>query len=184
MRKRVGIIGYPLGHSVSPAMHNAAFEKLGLEWEYLPFEIKPEDLAEAIKDLRDPKTAGFNVTVPHKEAILPLLDEVTRQAEIIGVVNTVKNQAGKLIGYNTDGAGFISSLKEDAKTNPKGKKIVVLGAGGASRAVSSMLAEAGAQSIAITDIQEEKAKELCKHVFSAFNTSCPFVKANSKDLQI
>jgi shikimate dehydrogenase len=183
MHKVVGIIGYPLGHSISPAMHNAAFKKLGLDFEYVPFEVDPKDLAEAIKGLRALHIAGFNVTIPHKQTIVALLDEVTKLARIIGAVNTVQNQEGKLIGYNTDGAGFVESLKEDAKIDPHGKNVVVLGAGGASRAVSIMLSEAEAKSITVTDIQEEKAKDLSKYIDSYFETSCNFVEVNSKDLQ-
>ncbi len=183
MQKVVGLIGYPLGHSVSPAMHNAAFKKLGLDWEYSLFEVEPSDLPEALKGMRALHIAGFNATIPHKESILPLLDEVTKLARIIGAVNTVLNQEGKLIGYNTDGAGFIDSLKEDAKINPKGKRAVVLGAGGASRAVSIILAEANALSITLADIQEEKAKELSEYIDAYFEAECNFVKINSEDLQ-
>jgi shikimate dehydrogenase len=183
MHKVVGLIGYPLGHSVSPGMHNAAFKKVGLDFEYVPFEVEPKDLAEALKGLRALHIAGFNVTIPHKESIVPLLDEVTKLARIIGAVNTVLNQEGKLIGYNTDGAGFIDSLKEDAGVNPKGKKAVVLGAGGASRAVSIMLAEVGARSITLTDVLEEKAKTLSGYIGSYFEIPCDSVKANSPELQ-
>jgi shikimate dehydrogenase len=183
MQKVVGLIGYPLGHSVSPAMHNAAFKKLGLDWEYSLFEVEPKDLPEALIGMRALHIAGFNVTIPHKESIVPLLDEVTKLARVIGAVNTVLNQEGKLVGYNTDGAGFIDSLKEDAKFNPKDKKIVVLGAGGASRAVSIMLAEAGAKSITLTDIEEEKARELSEYIDSYFEMSCDCVTANSPNLQ-
>ncbi|MFH1683953.1 MAG: shikimate dehydrogenase [Candidatus Margulisiibacteriota bacterium] len=183
MKKVTGIIGYPLGHSISPAMHNAAFKKLGLDYEYVPFEVKPEDLAEALNGLRALHIAGFNATIPHKETIVPLLDDVTRVARIIGAVNTVLNQEGKLIGYNTDGAGFIDSLKEDAKTDPKGKNAVVLGAGGASRAVSIMLAEAGAKTIILSDILEDKAKDLAEYVKSYFGIEVSNVLPNSKDLQ-
>ena len=183
MRKVVGLIGYPLGHSVSPAIHNAAFKKLGLDYEYVPFEVAPEDLAESLTGMRALHMAGFNVTIPHKESIVPLIDEVTKLARIIGAVNTVLNQEGKLIGYNTDGAGFIDSLKEDAKINPLGKKTVVLGAGGASRAISIMLAEAGVTSLALSDIQEEKAKDLSEYISSHFEIACDFVEINSKDLQ-
>ncbi len=183
MHKVVGLIGYPLGHTISPAMHNAAFKKLGLDFEYVPFEVEPKDLSEALKGLRALHIAGFNVTIPHKESIVPLLDEVTKLARIIGAVNTVLNQEGKLIGYNTDGAGFIDSLKEDAKTDPHGKGVVVLGAGGASRAVSIMLAEAKAKSIILADVQEEKAKELSEYIDSSFEADCDFVGVNSKELQ-
>ena len=183
MKKVTGIIGYPLGHSVSPVMHNAAFKKLGLDYEYVPFEVNPDDLEEALKGLRALHIAGFNVTIPHKETIVPLLDDVTKVARIIGAVNTVLNQEGKLIGYNTDGAGFIDSLKEDAKTDPKGKNAVVLGAGGASRAISVMLAESGARSVILADVLDEKAQELADYIKSYFGIDAKNVSPNSKDLQ-
>jgi shikimate dehydrogenase len=183
MEKIVGLIGYPLGHSVSPAMHNAAFKKLGLDFEYVPFEVDPKDLPEALTGLRALHIAGFNITIPHKETIVPKLDEVTKLARIIGAVNTVVNQEGKLIGFNTDGAGFIESLKEDAKIDPKGKSVVILGAGGASRAVSVMLAEANAKSLTITDVQEDKTKNLAEYVGSYFDISCNFVAPDSPELQ-
>lgn len=177
MRKIVGIIGYPLGHTISPAMHNAAFKKLRLDYEYIPFEVEPADLKEALRGLRALHVAGFNVTIPHKETIVPLLDEVTKLARTIGAVNTVQNQEGKLVGYNTDGPGFIESLKEDAGFDPRGKRAVVLGAGGASRAVSTMLAELGAKSLLISDIIEEKAKSLAEYL------NCRYAKVNSATLK-
>jgi shikimate dehydrogenase len=183
MHKVVGIIGYPLGHSLSPAMHNAAFKKLGLDFEYVPFEVNPDDLPEALKGMRALHIAGFNVTIPHKETIVTLLDEVTKLARIIGAVNTVVNQEGKLIGYNTDGAGFIDSLKEDAQTDPQGKNVVLLGAGGAARAVAVILAEAKAKSLILTDIQNEKAKCLAEYVGSYFDIACNFVEPDSQELQ-
>jgi shikimate dehydrogenase len=179
MRKIVGIIGYPLGHSVSPAMHNAAFKELGLDYEYIPFEVEPADLPEALPGLRAIHVAGFNVTIPHKETIVPLLDDVTKLARAIGAVNTVVNQDGELIGYNTDGPGFIESLKEDAGFEPEGKKVVVLGAGGASRAVVTMLAELGAAEIIISDILEDKAKELAEYTGGLSQTRCSWSKPDS-----
>lgn len=177
MRKIVGIIGYPIGHSISPAMHNAAFQALKLDYEYVPFEVNLLDLKEAVTGLRALHVAGFNVTIPHKETIIPLLDEVTKLARTIGAVNTVENQEGKLVGYNTDGPGFIESLAEDAGFDPKNKEVVVLGAGGASRAVSTMLAEVGARNITIADIVEEKARNLSGYL------DCRFVKINGTDMQ-
>lgn len=184
MRRVVGIIGYPLGHSISPAMHNAAFKKLKLDWEYEPFEVNPKDLEEALKGMRALHIAGFNVTIPHKETIIPLIDEVTKNARIIGAVNTIVNQEGRLVGYNTDGAGFIESLKGDAKFDPKGKDVVLLGAGGAARAVSVMLAEAKAKSLIIADIDGEKAKSLSEYIGSYFDIKCNFVEPNSHELQL
>ncbi|MFC1571342.1 shikimate dehydrogenase [Candidatus Margulisiibacteriota bacterium] len=183
MTKKAYIIGYPIGHSLSPTMHNAAAKALGIDLEYIPKKVKPKDLAKALKELRGPDVIGFNITVPHKEAIVPLLDDLSKPAQIIGAVNTVVNENGKLIGHNTDGAGFIESLKEDAKTAPKDKNVVILGAGGASRAVSVMLAEAEVAFLTITDIQEEKAKGLIEYVSSYFQTNCNLVKPNSPELQ-
>jgi shikimate dehydrogenase len=183
MRKSVALIGYPLGHTLSPVMHNAAFQKLGLDYEYLPVEVAPKELAKALKGFRALHFAGFNVTIPHKEAVIPLLDEITPVAKVIGAVNTVVNREGRLVGYNTDGAGFIDSLKEDAKVDPKGKRVVVLGAGGASRAVSVMLAEADASEITITDIQADKAEELSKYVDEYFEVTCNCIPADGKTLQ-
>jgi len=179
MRKIVGIIGYPLGHSVSPAMHNAAFRELGLDYEYVPFEVEPADLPEALPGLRAIHVAGFNVTIPHKENIVPLLDDVTKLARTIGAVNTVVNQDGELTGYNTDGPGFIESLKEDAGFEPGGKKVVVLGAGGASRAVAIMLAETGAASLTISDVIEDKARELAEYADGLSRTKCGWAKPDS-----
>ena len=183
MKKIVGIIGYPIGHSISPAMHNAAYKNLGLDYEYVPFEVQPEDLKEALQGLRALHIVGFNVTIPHKETIVPLLDEVTKLATLIGAVNTVENQEGRLVGYNTDGPGFIDSLIEDSNFEPKGKRAVVLGAGGASRAVSIMLAESGVASLTITDLDEEKARALVESVNSNFKVKCSFVSLPGPDLQ-
>jgi shikimate dehydrogenase len=164
-------------------MQNAAFKALNLDWEYVPFEVLPKDLSEAIHGMRALHIAGFNVTIPHKEAILPMLDEVTQLARIIGAVNTIKNQEGLLVGYNTDGPGFMDSLKDRAKLNPKGKKVILLGAGGAARAVSVMLAEAGIKSLSITDIQEKKAEELISYVSSYFEIEGESLGANHPRLQ-
>jgi shikimate dehydrogenase len=164
-------------------MHNAAFQKLGIDYEYVPFEVEPEDLKEALTGMRALHVAGFNVTIPHKETILPLLDEVTKLARIIGAVNTVENQEGKLVGYNTDGPGFIDSLREDVNFEPKGKKVVILGAGGASRAVSIMLAEVGAKNLILSDSVNEKANELARYIGTSFNVPCHHLGINDPDLQ-
>ncbi|MBN3033052.1 MAG: shikimate dehydrogenase [Candidatus Saganbacteria bacterium] len=183
MRKIVGLIGYPLGHSVSPAMHNAAFKELGLDYEYIPFEVEPEDLAQALPGLRALHIAGFNVTIPHKEAVVPLLDDVTKLARTIGAVNTVVNQEGKLIGYNTDGPGFIESLKEDAGFEAAGKRAVVLGAGGAGRAVATMLAEVGAAALFLADLDAGKAAALTEYVDTLSNTKCGWAGLDSLALK-
>jgi shikimate dehydrogenase len=141
--KVCAIIGDPVEHTMSPAMHNAAFKKLGLDYVYVSLRVKPGDLAAAVAGLRSFSVAGFNVTIPHKVAILPLLDQLDPAAEKIGAVNTVVNLSGKLVGYNTDAEGFLRALM-DHGIEPAGKKIAVIGAGGASRAISYILAEKGA----------------------------------------
>ncbi|MFA6430974.1 MAG: shikimate dehydrogenase [Candidatus Margulisiibacteriota bacterium] len=176
MKKLVGIIGHPIEHSISPAMHNAAFKKLGLEFEYVPFDVKPEDLSEAINGFRALHVAGFNVTVPHKENVMQYLNRTTKLAETIGAVNTVKNQDGELIGYNTDGPGFIESLMQDAGFDPKGKNVLVIGAGGASRAVALSLAEGHAKTIYISDVAAGKADALAKYIDSFENVSCKAIE--------
>ncbi len=182
MIKITGLIGFPLGHSISSAMHNAAYKKLGLDFDYVPFEVSPADLKEALAGLRALRLRGFNVTIPHKEAILPLLDDITPVVRQIGAVNTVVNQDGKLVGYNTDGPGFIESLKVDARFDPQGKKTVILGAGGASRAVAVMLAEAGASEITISDVIEAKASLLAEYLLSFGKTTCFYEKIGSQEL--
>jgi shikimate dehydrogenase len=141
--KICALIGDPVEHTMSPAMHNAAFKKLGLDYLYMPFRVKPEQLPHAVAGLRALNVRGFNVTIPHKVSIIPLLDGLDLLAEKIGAVNTVVNDGGELRGYNTDGEGFLQALL-GRRIEPRGKNVVVLGAGGASRAISYVLAEKGA----------------------------------------
>jgi shikimate dehydrogenase len=138
------LIGDPIEHTMSPAMHNAAYKALGLDYIYIPFRVKPEQLARAVDGLRALNVRGFNVTIPHKVSIIPLLDGLDSLAEKIGAVNTVVNNEGELRGYNTDAAGFLQALLEQG-VELQGRKVVVLGAGGASRAISYILAEKGAR---------------------------------------
>lgn len=141
---RVGLLGWPVGHSRSPAMHNAAFQALGLNWEYLLLPVAPEYVADAVRGLRAFGFAGANVTVPHKQAVMAGLDEVTVEARAIGAVNTIVNREGWLVGHNTDALGFLRALRE-AGVEPRGCRAVVLGAGGAARAVVYALLAARAQ---------------------------------------
>lgn len=167
--KKCFLIGHPLGHSVSPAMHNAAYKHLGLDFEYSLKDISPKELLAVSRKLKADTVAGFNVTIPYKEAIMPYLDEITELAEKIGAVNTVKNENGKLIGYNTDGPGFLESLKEDAGFNPTGKKTIILGAGGAGRAIAATLAENRAKSIIVHDPDEKKRNEMVEYLADLFD---------------
>ncbi len=164
-----GLLGYPVEHSLSPAMHNEAFESLGLNYIYLPFAIKPENIADAVRGIRAFNFKGVNVTIPHKQAVIPYLDQVSEEARLIGAVNAIENQDGKLIGHNTDGRGFIRSLKEEGDFNPQDKQALVVGAGGAARAVVVQLALSGIEKIFISDINLELAEKLVRDLDDKVN---------------
>jgi shikimate dehydrogenase len=153
--KVVAILGHPVSHSLSPAMHNSAFSRMGLDYCYIALDVHPSDLRAAIEGARAMDFAGLNVTVPHKEAVMPMLDKMDPEASFIGAVNTVVNRNGKLIGYNTDGRGFMRSLEEES-IEVKGRKVLLVGAGGAARAVSWYLAEGGSD-LSIYNRTSEKA---------------------------
>lgn len=131
----LGVIGHPVEHSLSPVMHNAAIAQLGLDYIYLPLPIKPENLEVAIAGLAAINVVGFSVTIPHKQAIMPLLAEITPVAQAIGAVNTVSRQNNQWVGTNTDIAGFIAPLQTTYQQDWSQKVAVILGHGGAARAV-------------------------------------------------
>lgn len=166
--KIYGLLGYPIGKSLSPAMHTAAFKKLKVNGIYLLFEVEAGNFEAAMRKIRLMNIAGFNVTVPYKEKIIPYLDVLDKQASQIGAVNTVLNRGGELIGYNTDGAGFIASLKNDLKLDPKNKNIFIIGAGGAARAIGFALAKEKARSIIFYDIFKQKAEKLKEDIGKTF----------------
>jgi shikimate dehydrogenase len=153
-----GLFGYPVEHTLSPAMHNAAFEAMGLDYCYVPFLVHPEYLEDAVKALRALGLSGVNVTVPHKEKVLLFLDEIHEEASFIGAVNTIVNSDGKLTGYNTDGRGFIQSLLESG-ISIEAKNILIIGAGGASRAISYYLSQK-TQTLSLYDIDKGKLEKL------------------------
>ncbi|KPJ54522.1 MAG: hypothetical protein AMJ37_00520 [Dehalococcoidia bacterium DG_18] len=160
MTKYVGLIGYPLGHSVSPAMQQACFDYYKLDLRYEAWETEPAELGATVNRVRQPSTLGANVTVPHKEAVVSLMDELDDLASEIGAVNTIVNRDGRLVGYNTDAGGFLRALRQQGGFEPTGKRVVLLGAGGAGRAVSYALARAEVKSLVITDIIAERAHGL------------------------
>ncbi len=163
-----GVIGDPIEHTMSPIMHNAAFEKLGLDYLYVPFRVRMEELGEAIEGMKALNIRGLNVTIPHKVAVIPFLDELDPLAEKIGAVNTIVNDDGVLKGYNTDAGGFMQALLEKG-IEPKGKNVVVLGAGGASRAISFILAERGADLVILNRLLElDWAEELAARISHSF----------------
>jgi shikimate dehydrogenase len=165
LNKLFGVIGDPISHSMSPAMHNDLFKIYRIDAHYQPFHISRKNLTDAIKGFRAIGIAGFNVTVPHKEAIIPLLDELDPLAEAIGAVNTVINQDGKLIGYNTDGSGFVKGLLNQ-KQSINNKKVLIVGAGGAARAIYFTIAKEGPELLDICNRTPQRAEQIMN--------DCPF----------
>ncbi|MEE4113437.1 MAG: shikimate dehydrogenase [Desulfobacteraceae bacterium] len=147
--KLVGLIGRPLGHSFSPAMHNRAFQALGLNYCYLPIEVTAEDLATVAAGIAKMNFAGYNVTIPHKIRIMDYLDAIDPLAQAIGAVNTVTIRNGRTTGYNTDGIGFAHSLETAGEPSVKNKSVLIVGAGGAARAIAITLADRGAARIIV-----------------------------------
>jgi shikimate dehydrogenase len=156
--KRAGVIGNPLGHTVSPAMFKAAFESAGVDASYESWETAPDVLEGRVNSLRGGDFLGANVTIPHKQAVIPFLDAKSETASKAGAVNTIVHADGKLIGHNTDVAGFARSLREDCAFDAKSKRTMILGAGGAARAVALALVEAGAAVIFVVGRQPRKTE--------------------------
>lgn len=157
----LGVIGDPIRHSLSPLMHNTALHALGLDYCYLPFHVKPEMLTQAVRGFQAMGMLGFNATIPHKEALLPLMDWLTPLAERIGAVNTVAIDAtGSLRGYNTDAQGFTDDLCYRWPMAINGWQVLMLGAGGAARGVAVGLLEAGVKKLTVANRTGHRAKQL------------------------
>ena len=160
MTKFVGIIGYPVGHSVSPQMQQAALDHYKLDIKYEMWETAPDKLASFVERLRQPQYLGANITIPHKGAMLQLVDDLEALAAEVVVVNTVVNRDGRLLGFNTDAVGFLKALTKDGGFDPEEKHAVILGAGGVARAATFALSKAGIKSLTITDIDMDRAHKL------------------------
>ena len=161
----VGVIGDPIEHSRSPQMQNAAFAKAGLDYVYVPFHVRPDDLAQAIAGFKALNVIGINVTLPHKQAVIPYLTSISREAELIGAVNTLTFLEDGIHGDNTDAPGVLRALEEDGNLSiPVGENVVVLGAGGAARAIVVAFALAGVASITIANRTTEKAIALAEEM--------------------
>ncbi len=158
----VGVIGWPIAHSVSPTMHNAAFRALAMDWCYVPFLVHPDGVSQALAGARALGLRGINATVPHKQALVPLVDVLTPTARAIGAVNTVVIEPDHTLGHNTDAAGFLRSLRE-AGLAPEGCTALVLGAGGSARAVVYALAEVGAR-LTILNRTPSRAEDLAQQM--------------------
>lgn len=162
----VGVIGWPVRHSLSPMMHNAAFEVLGLNWVYVPFAVAPDQVAATVQAVRALDLVGLNVTIPHKLAVLPLLDEVSAEAHALGAVNTIINDQGTLRGRNTDGEGFLRSLREIGG-DVTDRSVALIGAGGSARAVALAAAKANVGQLTIINRTVEKAELVAEMVRAA-----------------
>jgi len=180
--KVCGIIGDPIEHTMSPLMHNAAFDRMGMDYLYVPFKVGKEDLGKAIEGMKALNMRGLNVTIPHKVAVIPFLDKLDPLAEKIGAVNTIVNEDGVLTGYNTDATGFLQALLERG-TEPEGKNIVILGAGGASRAISFVLAERDAHLVILNrQLELDWAEELAHRLSQTFNQEVEALKLDEENL--
>ncbi|AIQ11987.1 shikimate dehydrogenase [Paenibacillus durus] len=156
----LGVIGCPILQSKSPVMHNAGLKALGIPGAYVPLHVNPDKVGETIQAIRTLNFRGINVTIPHKLAVIEHLDRVDPAAEAIGAVNTIVNDNGILTGYNTDGIGYVRSLKSEAISDLSGRKIMVIGAGGAARGIIDALLQENPASIIIVNRDEEKARRL------------------------
>lgn len=163
MTKRLAIIGDPVGHSISPAIYNATFPAMGIDAVYEAWPTRRKEVGAAIQRLRDDAMMGMNVTVPHKEAVLAFLDEIEPGAAVIGAVNCIAKRNGRLVGYNTDKAGFVESLR-GAGFEPQGEEVLVLGVGGSARAVCAGLLEAGVAGLTLAGRRPEAVAQLASHL--------------------
>jgi shikimate dehydrogenase len=179
--KFLALIGFPIKHSLSPQIHNYIFKKYSIDALYGCFEVL--NLKQATAGLLSLGFGGFNVTVPYKEKIIPYLDRIDKEAEIIGAVNTVKIEGRRLIGFNTDGKGFLSSL-ERFHFNPEGKQILILGAGGAAKAAGVYLAKQGAEKITFYDIIYSKAFNLARRLRNFFPKVQTVALKSKKELNL
>ena len=176
----LGVIGDPIGHSLSPAMQNAALGALEQNFIYVPFQVSPSRLQEAIGGVRALGIRGINVTIPHKVGVIDHLDEVDPVAQLIGAINTISNVDGCLVGYNTDGIGFLRSLEEEAGRAPQGQNVTILGAGGAARAIGFQLALSGIKGLILANRTESRALALATEIQE--RTGCVATAASLDDL--
>ena len=171
MPQRLGIIGHPIGHSISPLFQQAALDAIGFDGTYQPWDVAPDALGGFMAGLRTAGTLGVNVTVPHKEAVIPFLDQVDDWASAAGAVNTIVNRDEFLAGYNTDGVGFLRALRDGANFEPRGRDVLVLGAGGSARGVVYALTKAGVARIFVANRTLERAERLAALAIDAGTAS-------------
>ena len=168
-----GVMGWPVEHTASPAMHNAAFAALGMNARYSAFPVPPEAAGDAVRGIRALGIRGMNVTVPHKQAVIPHLDALRGEAATLNAVNVIAHEDGALVGHNTDVAGFLRALREGGM-DPAGAHVLMLGAGGAARAVLRAVQLGGAASATVLNRTEQKARDLARDLTSP---DCPVTPA-------
>ncbi|MDR0533693.1 MAG: shikimate dehydrogenase [Verrucomicrobiales bacterium] len=168
--KLFGVIGFPVQHSLSPIMHAAAFEKLGLKAQYVPVEIPPEKLRETVALMAKKPFAGWNCTLPHKIELAKLVDELAESAQKLGGVNTVLNDNGRLVGFNTDGEGWVRAIREEFSLDVRDLRILILGAGGAGQALAKQAALERCEKLVLVNRTEEKVRELASSLAPYFDT--------------
>ncbi|MFX3674451.1 MAG: shikimate dehydrogenase [Paenisporosarcina sp.] len=185
MKKWYAVIGDPISHSMSPFMHTKWLEELGLNASYIPIQVKKEQLAQAISSLKLLGASGWNVTIPHKEAIIQHLDHLDESAKWMGAVNTVVvEKDGSLTGYNTDGTGFVQSLEESIGRDFKQSSILVIGAGGAARGISFALKSHGYKDISCTNRTVDSARKLVNDINGTCAYSLDEAEAQLANFQI
>lgn len=168
--KVYSVIGHPVSQSFSPKIHNYLFEKYGIDAVYVSYDVDPDHVGEAINGIRHLGIMGTNVTIPHKIEVMKYLDEIDEKAKLFGAVNTIKNVDGKLYGYNTDGTGLTKSLKDASGETMDGKRVLIIGAGGACRSIAIQLAIENAASIEIVNRSIEKAQSIVDTINEHFDT--------------
>ena len=170
----VGVFGHPVAENPTGVMQEAAFRAAGLDWRYLTIEVTPDGLADAVRGIRAMGFRGINLTIPHKLTIMEHLDEIAADAQKIGAVNTVRRDGDRLIGENTDGKGFLRGVREEAGVDPRGKRVVLLGAGGAARAIAVELALAGAADIRVYNRSAERGQAMVRDLVSRTGAQADF----------
>lgn len=178
-RTRVfALVGHPIRHSLSPAMHNELFRRLGIDAVYVPLDAPPERAASVGESIRALGLAGCNLTVPFKEAVLPSLDALSESAECAGAVNVVVSEGGRLVGHNTDGAGYLAALREELRVEVAGRRCAILGAGGTGRAIAAALAGAGVAEVCLFNRTRHRAEAAISRLAPRF----PHVRFTAADL--
>jgi len=170
----VACFGQPVAENPTGVMQEAAFRALGLNWRYLTVEVAPADLRAAMRGVRAFGMQGLNLTIPHKVAVMQHLDEVSPDAAMIGAVNTVRRDGARLIGENTDGKGFLRGVRQDAGVDPRGKRAVILGAGGAARAIATELALAGVSEIVVVNRSAARAEPMVRDLIAGTGARVKF----------